>query len=231
MSHSNDEARDMYHARLTMPAGVFVGAPCAAKPQDAKKSAMISFFNTVKKVFQVEPDIFAVAQFVNDERFCFECKGRRVMINVNAFCSTIVAEGLVKYQYVHSEDEMFPGDASFAAWVDERKAEDPDFASLFPKPFSMKVIVNQSYGGFGLSYQAKSVLASRGYNVKGKDDDELRVSPEVISVVEKLGTLANGSSADLHVIEVPLPQDQWYIMEYDGSETVYENHRRWPSMD
>jgi hypothetical protein len=46
-----------------------------------------------------------------------------------------------------------------------------------------------------------------------------------------LGKLANGPSANLHVIEVPLPRDQWYIMDYDGSETVYENHRRWPSMD
>lgn len=231
MSRSNDEARDMYLARLTMPAGVFVSAPRAAKPQDDRKRVMIEFFDTVKKVFQVEPDIFAAAQFVNDERFSFECNGHRVIIYVNACCRTTVAVDSVKYDYYHGEDELFPDGASFATWVNEKKAEDAHFASLFPKPFSMKVIVNQCYGNFGLSQQAISVLASRGYDVENKDDDDLRVSPEVIAVVEELGKLANAKKADLHVIEVPLPQDQWYIMDYDGSETVYENHRRWPSMD
>lgn len=232
MSHSDDEARDMYLARLTKPAGVFVDAPRAAEPQDAKKRVMIEFFDTVKKVFQVEPDIFATAQFVKDERFSFECNGHRVIINVNACCRTTVAVDLVKYDYYHGENEMFPGGASFAKWVNERKAEDAHFASLFPKPFSMKVIVNRSYGGFGLSKQARSLLASRGYDVKGKSDDDLRVSPEVISVVEELGKRANGgSNTELCVIEVPLPQDQWEIMDNDGVESVHENHRRWPSMD
>lgn len=54
-----------------------------------------------------------------------------------------------------------------------------------------------------------------------------RSDPDLVAVVENLGSAANGSCANLQVIEIP-DGVEWNIEEYDGSEWVTENHRRWP---
>lgn len=94
----------------------------------------------------------------------------------------------------------------------------------------MKIIINSCYGGFGLSNKAmkeiKKLNPELGTLYSG--DYKLRSNPIVISVVEKLGKEANGDCADLQIIEIPFEnEDGWHIDEYDGIETIHENHRTW----
>lgn len=58
-----------------------------------------------------------------------------------------------------------------------------------------------------------------GYDM-GRDD------PNLISVVEKLGKEANGRSASLEIVEIP-DGTNWHIDEYDGMESIDEDHRSW----
>ena len=54
----------------------------------------------------------------------------------------------------------------------------------------------------------------------GRDD------PDLITVVEELGPEADGSHADLKIVEIP-DDVKWVIDEYDGWESVEEEHRSW----
>jgi hypothetical protein len=53
-----------------------------------------------------------------------------------------------------------------------------------------------------------------------------RIDPDLIRVVEELGEAANGSCAQLKVIEIP-DGIEYFIDEYDGIETIREEHRSW----
>jgi hypothetical protein len=58
------------------------------------------------------------------------------------------------------------------------------------------------------------------------DRDIARDDPYLVAVVEEMGSEANGSHAELKVIEIPGDVD-WVIEEYDGNEWVAEKHRKW----
>ena len=101
-----------------------------------------------------------------------------------------------------------------------------------------KVVINTCYGGFGLSKIALESYAHR----KGIDmgtwnktwgffdgfscRDIQRDDKDLIEIVEQLGNLANGSCAELKIVEIP-DGVEWTIHEYDGSEWVAEAHRTW----
>ena len=53
-----------------------------------------------------------------------------------------------------------------------------------------------------------------------------RDDPILVRVVEELGEKANGECAELDVTEIP-DGVVWEIDNYDGWETVHENHRSW----
>lgn len=53
-----------------------------------------------------------------------------------------------------------------------------------------------------------------------------RNDPDLVAVVEELGNKANGSHAELRIVEIPDDVD-WDIDEYDGREHVEEKHRTW----
>jgi len=107
-----------------------------------------------------------------------------------------------------------------------------------------KVVVNKCYGGFGLSVKATELyLNKKGFTFthqKGKwgsdfvveEDEEFyegeieRDDPMLVQVVEELGGEANGSYANLTVVEVP-DGISWGVEEYDGYEYVAEAHRTW----
>lgn len=119
-----------------------------------------------------------------------------------------------------------------------------------------KVVVNACYGGFGLSEKAilrygeiKGInlikiqtvhgegdyqFTSDHYAIDGVDDgdhyfyygDLGRTDPALVQVVEELGEEANGEFARLRIADVP-DDVKWYIDDYDGIETVCEEHRRW----
>ena len=115
----------------------------------------------------------------------------------------------------------------------------------------MEVVINKSYGGFGLSNKAYEELIKLGWEVTtlNKDkkyvnpdafickgdkgyffvnecDDNLRSCPDLVKVVKKLGAKANGQYSDLGIVEIP-DGVEWEINDYDGMEWVAEEHRRW----
>ena len=97
-----------------------------------------------------------------------------------------------------------------------------------------KVVINNSYGGFGLSYKATQWLAERG-NTEAKaflarlseeefwsfDPDDLeRHDPLLIECVETLGKAA-GDDLEIRTIQ----GDRYIIEAYDGWESVVEPHQ------
>lgn len=115
----------------------------------------------------------------------------------------------------------------------------------------MKVVINKSYGGFGLSQKAYERLNElgipivdyptsdeyekvifRGSIVEGGPqlwdawlvDD--RSNPLLIEVVEELGNAADGKFSELKIVNIP-DDIIWHIYDDDGVETIHEEHRSW----
>lgn len=57
-------------------------------------------------------------------------------------------------------------------------------------------------------------------------EDSIRNNPDLIKVVKKLKDKANGSHAELRIVEIPDGTD-FEIDDYDGMESVEEKHRSW----
>jgi len=92
----------------------------------------------------------------------------------------------------------------------------------------MKIVINDCYGGFGLSDAALDEYKSR----KGITDtnfyyyDIPRDCPVLVEMVEEQGTAINGNFSELKIVEIP-DDVNWYIVQYDGNEHVAERHRTW----
>jgi hypothetical protein len=101
-----------------------------------------------------------------------------------------------------------------------------------------KVVINQCFGGFGLSAKAKQkylelkgttgvVIKKNDWGkltvfVNGKeyyDGDMDRTDPILVQVVEELGKHANADFAKLKVVEIG-EGVQYRISEYDGNEHI-----------
>ena len=100
-----------------------------------------------------------------------------------------------------------------------------------------KIIINDCYGGFGLSGEAAHLFNS----LKGEElldvseydtyrsvtaNKVSRDDPILIEVFDMLGKRAAGELCELRIIEIPDDVD-WVIQEYDGNEWVAERHRVW----
>ena len=96
----------------------------------------------------------------------------------------------------------------------------------------MKVVINNCFGGFGLSDAGLKRFEELGgvtmYTANNQPYiyDINRNDPALVQTVEELGELANDSYAELLVVEIP-DDAAWYIAEYDGNEWVAEG-RTWP---
>ena len=137
-----------------------------------------------------------------------------------------------------------------------------------------KIVINNCYGGFGLSEAGMRAYAARKgvtlypektsslcttywtvpaeervgdvdgaawskMSIKEREDYNRRYDaqrlwdaefdrddPDLVAVVEELGSKANDQFANLRVVEIPDGVD-WQIEEYDGLERVSEAHRTW----
>ena len=92
----------------------------------------------------------------------------------------------------------------------------------------MKVVINDCYGGFGLSDAALEEYKGRR-DITDPDFyyyDIPRDCPVLVAMVEEQGTAINGNYSELKVVEIP-DDVNWYIEEYDGTEWVAERHRTW----
>ena len=83
-----------------------------------------------------------------------------------------------------------------------------------------KIVINRSYGGFGLSYDALQALGIESEHDIERDD------PKLVALVESMGKKANGRHSELIVVEIP-DDVEYYVDEYDGMECIRENHRVW----
>ena len=92
----------------------------------------------------------------------------------------------------------------------------------------MKVVINRSYGGFGLSDVALQLLAyRRGVKVEDLDNYDIeRNDADLVAVVEELGLRAGDQSSKLSVVDIP-DDVKFTIDDYDGMESIHEIHRIW----
>lgn len=80
-----------------------------------------------------------------------------------------------------------------------------------------------------LVYYAEKPLKEDGTYESGSyfsERDIDRTDKNLIKVIEKLGKRANGSCANLKIVEIP-DDIKWKIEEYDGIEWIAEEHRTW----
>lgn len=80
-----------------------------------------------------------------------------------------------------------------------------------------------------LIHYAKQPLNDDGTYVENSYFSErgiVRDDPLLIKTIEELGDKANGSHAELEIVEIP-DGTEWTIEEYDGVEHIAEKHRTW----
>src|SRR4249919_1762745 len=97
----------------------------------------------------------------------------------------------------------------------------------------MKIVINRCFGGFTFSKKADERLAELGYDTTYLYEPKLntraiaRDDPRAVQVVEELGAAASEVFSRLEVVEIP-DGVKWHIHEYDGAESIHEDHRTWP---
>ena len=111
-----------------------------------------------------------------------------------------------------------------------------------------EVVINGCFGGFSLSRDAFLLLRKmkNKYAMREPDIGEMwkdgsgpreslydsfcrdipRDDKDLVTVVRKLKEKANGTCANLRIVEIPMDV-QWEIEEYDGNEHVAEAHSTW----
>ena len=95
-----------------------------------------------------------------------------------------------------------------------------------------KVVINNCYGGFGLSPTAvKAWIDRKGVDAEAYDPYSLdggisRDDPVLVQIVEEMGQDAAGKHAVLKIVHIPDDVD-WMVCGYDGAEWVAEKHRTW----
>ena len=83
-----------------------------------------------------------------------------------------------------------------------------------------KIVINNCHGEFDLSTEAKQALYELGLWAIKKND---RCNLDLISVIEKIGSRANGDHSELKIVEIP-DDVEYIIEEYDGLEWISEVH-------
>lgn len=92
------------------------------------------------------------------------------------------------------------------------------------------VVISETFGGFGLSSDAIARIRELGTALPDHSAQRNipRDNAHLVQTVRELGRRASGKYAALAIVEVP-DGVAWHIHEYDGFETVHEEHRAWSS--
>lgn len=101
----------------------------------------------------------------------------------------------------------------------------------------MNIVINRCYGGFsvteevykelGLEWTGYGYLKNSYFDIESDNYEKFRAEPRLIDAIKKIGLAeSSGSCAELDIVEIPDGVD-WYIDEYDGIESIHENHRSW----
>lgn len=90
------------------------------------------------------------------------------------------------------------------------------------------VVINDCYGGFGLSDRAVAEYKKLAgiTDPEFYDRDIPRDDPYLVKVVKEMGMAANSRHSNLKIVEIPADVE-WLIQEYDGNEWIAEKHRTW----
>lgn len=80
----------------------------------------------------------------------------------------------------------------------------------------MKIVINECYGGFGLSEEVAKEL---GYK-KCDDSVTVRTDPRLIKKIEEKANVSDEFSA-LTVVTIPDNTTDWMIHDYDGMESIW----------
>lgn len=78
----------------------------------------------------------------------------------------------------------------------------------------MKIVINECYGGYGLSNWALKELGIE------YAEDIARTDSRLIYLVEYDAESTSGRYAELEVVEIPDNATDWEINEYDGLEEI-----------
>jgi len=71
------------------------------------------------------------------------------------------------------------------------------------------------------------MLDNAAFGIKSDNWDEYRADPKLIAAIEKIGLEeSSGKYADIGIVEIP-DDVKWEIDDYDGIETIHEQHRTW----
>jgi hypothetical protein len=92
-----------------------------------------------------------------------------------------------------------------------------------------KMSDSRSFNIYTVTKDLGKVIKGEAFNEDGiyfSCRDIERNDPDLVAVVEKLGDKANGSCAELSIVDIP-DGVEWEISDYDGQESVEEKHRSW----
>ena len=72
----------------------------------------------------------------------------------------------------------------------------------------------------------KSSLGNKYYMIHDRTEPEVRENKDIIACIKALGEKANSKYSELTIIKIP-SDVKYEIDEYDGLETIHEEHRSW----
>ena len=84
----------------------------------------------------------------------------------------------------------------------------------------MKIVLNECYGGFGLSDFGAKILGTHNPEREMSFGNGNAMHETLAALVEKFGAQLNGEFANLEVFEIPDDVTDWEIDDYDGYESL-----------